>query len=189
MTGLTYFKRYRMEMDLREPLPPEPALPDPYFFVPWEAGLSHRHAEVKHAAFRAEMDAAVFPSFLSLGGCRQLMEAICRGDGFVPGATWLLACGAEFVATVQGVRNREGVGAVQNLGVIPSYRGLGLGLALMLKALRGFQSAGVHKAMLEVTARNTAAVQLYRRLGFRCRRTVYKPVQPVPAVAEFAGQR
>ena len=33
-------------------------------------------------------------------------------------------------------------------------------------------------SLLEVTARNEGAIRLYRRLGFRCRKTVYKAVGP-----------
>ena len=157
-------------------LPPPPELPEGYFLLPWDDGLIARHAEVKHSAFREEMDSAVFPSFLTLEGCIKLMEAIRYRAGFLPGATWLLAHGIDYVGTVQGVRDAHGVGAIQNLGVIDSHRGRGLGVALLLHALNGFRTAGVHKAMLEVTAQNTAAIQMYRLLGFRSRRTVYKPI-------------
>jgi ribosomal protein S18 acetylase RimI-like enzyme len=60
--------------------------------------------------------------------------------------------------------------------VLPAHRGRGLGTALLLKALEGFRRRGLGRAFLEVTAQNVAAVQLYRRLGFRCRKTLYKAV-------------
>ena len=62
------------------------------------------------------------------------------------------------------------------MGVIPSYRGLGLGRALVRRALAGFCQAGLHRAYLEVTAENAAAVQLYRNVGFRRAKTLYKAV-------------
>ena len=68
------------------------------------------------------------------------------------------------------------MGAIQNLGVLPAHRGLGLGAALLLQALHGFRRAGLGRAFLEVTAQNDAAIRLYRRLGFRCRKTIYKAV-------------
>jgi ribosomal protein S18 acetylase RimI-like enzyme len=40
----------------------------------------------------------------------------------------------------------------------------------------GFQEAGLRRAYLEVTAENNAAVQLYRSLGFRRAKTLYKAV-------------
>ena len=53
-------------------------------------------------------------------------------------------------------------GGVQNLGVVPEYRGLGIGRALLLKALDGFALMGARRAFLEVTASNESAVRMYR---------------------------
>ena len=58
--------------------------------------------------------------------------------------------------------DRGPIGAIQNLGVVPAYRGMGLGRALVRQALDGFYQAGLRRAYLEVTAENSAAVQLYR---------------------------
>jgi ribosomal protein S18 acetylase RimI-like enzyme len=79
------------------------------------------------------------------------------------------------------------MGAIQNLGVMPMHRGLGIGKALLANALHGFRCAGLGRAVLEVTAQNDAAVRLYRGVGFRCRKTVYKAVDTAP-VLETAGQ-
>ena len=70
---------------------------------------------------------------------------------------------------------------VLSIGVLPAYRGMGVGSALLLQALRGFQRMGLRRAILEVTAENERAIQLYWRLGFRRTKTIYK------AVAPFAG--
>jgi ribosomal protein S18 acetylase RimI-like enzyme len=56
-----------------------------------------------------------------------------------------------------------------------------LGRALMQQALAGFQLAGLRRAFLEVTAQNSGAVQLYKRLGFARVRTVYKVSEVVYA--------
>jgi len=72
------------------------------------------------------------------------------------------------------------VGAIQNVGVTPDHRGKGIGSALVLQALHGFRRAGLGKAVLEVTAQNESAIQLYRKLGFRFRKTVYKTVDVGP---------
>lgn len=177
MFDIRYFKRFRMELDLRGPLPPTPPLPDGYFWLPWDDGLLAAHARTKADCFRGELDTEVFPSLGSEDGCRQLMRAIRLKPGFLPGATWLIGHGADSVATVQGVRERSGWGAVQNLGVVAGHRGRGLGVALILQSLGGFQTACLPGAYLEVTASNDAAVQLYRKVGFRCRKTVYKAVE------------
>jgi ribosomal protein S18 acetylase RimI-like enzyme len=190
MTGLTYYKRYRMELDLRLTLPPVPTLPHGYSFVAWDDGLLARHAEVKWLAFRGEADAHVFPSLGDYGGCIKLMEAIRFRAGFCPEATWLLSCGLDYCGTVQGLVDARAHGAIQNVGVVAGHRGQGFGKALLLKALHGFKNTGVRRVMLEVTACNAGALELYRRLGFRSRRSLYKTAYPsVVSVAEPAFVR
>ena len=56
-------------------------------------------------------------------------------------------------------------------------RASGLGRALLLKALDGFAAVGAQRAFLEVTARNEPAVRMYRRLGFRSYKTIYREVE------------
>jgi ribosomal protein S18 acetylase RimI-like enzyme len=179
MTTISYFKRFRMEIDLNDLPPPEP-LPVGYTWVAWNDALVDLHADVKAHCFADEVDAVVFPSLSSRDGCYYLMREISRKPGFLADATWMIAQGNAFCATVQGVRERSGLGAIQNLGVTPVYRGRGLGRALLLKALYGFWRAGLGRAHLEVTAQNDAAVRLYRRVGFRCRKTIYKAVDTAP---------
>jgi len=74
------------------------------------------------------------------------------------------------------LHERGGVGAIQNVGVTPAWRGRGVGEALVLQTLHGFRRAGLGRALLEVTARNEGAQRLYRRLGFRRFKTLYKAV-------------
>ena len=49
---VTYFKRYRMEMDLVGPLPPVPSLPAGFAWIPWEERLLEVHADVLEACVR-----------------------------------------------------------------------------------------------------------------------------------------
>jgi ribosomal protein S18 acetylase RimI-like enzyme len=175
MIQIAYFKRFRMEVDLNE-LPPLGALPEGYYWLPWDEGLLAAHAEVKFRSFFEEIDAIVFPSLSTLPGCLHLMREISGKPGFRPEATWLIGCADGYCGTVQGVRDRCGMGAIQNLGVTHLHRGRGLGAALLVQALHGFRRAGLGRAFLEVTAQNDGALRLYRRLGFRCRKTIYKAV-------------
>jgi hypothetical protein len=172
--AITYYKRFRMEVDLDRTAPP--ALPPEFAWVAWREGLIDFHAEVKYLSFRDEVDAHVFPCLGDRFGCQRLMREIRRKPGFLPGATWLIACDEGYVAAVQGVADRGGIGAIQNLGVVPSYRGLGLGKALIRQALCGFRIAGLRRAYLEVTAENASAVTMYREVGFRRAKTLYKAV-------------
>jgi ribosomal protein S18 acetylase RimI-like enzyme len=173
--AITYYKRFRMEADLDRAFSPL-LLRREFRFVPWAEDLIDEHAEVKFLSFRDEVDALVFPCLGDRQGCQRLMREIRRKPGFMPDATWLIEGPEGYCATVQGVMDRGPIGAIQNLGVIPSHRGLGLGRALILRALSGFYRAGLRRVYLEVTAENACAIKLYREVGFRRAKTLYKAV-------------
>ncbi len=172
---ITYYKRFRMELDLDGSVAP-PILPPGFSWIAWEEVLLEQHAEVKFRSFANEIDASVFPCLGDRFGCRRLMREIRRKPGFLPGATWLIANREGFCGTIQGVMDRSMLGAIQNVGVVPDFRGLGLGRALIRRALVGFHLAGLRRAYLEVTAENCGAVMLYRGVGFRRAKTLYKAV-------------
>ncbi|WP_203453522.1 GNAT family N-acetyltransferase [Jiangella aurantiaca] len=54
----------------------------------------------------------------------------------------------------------------------PAYRGVGVGRALMERAVARCTEAGATRITLEVITSNAAAVRLYERLGFRTTRTL-----------------
>jgi ribosomal protein S18 acetylase RimI-like enzyme len=172
---ISYFKRFRMELDL-DRLPSVAPLPEGYFLVPWQPDLLKEHTEVLFSSFQETIDALVFPSLGDQSGCFFLMSEIVRKPGFLPGATWLLACAMGCIGSVQGLTVLGKMGAIQNLGIIPGHRGQGLGTYLLRESLVGFRRAGLRRAMLEVTAQNEGAVRLYRRFGFRRIKTLYKAV-------------
>lgn len=180
---ITYFKRYRMEINLRDRDLSRPPLPAGYELVAWDALLNDAFALAKYASFRDEIDSNVFPCLGELAGCRRLMDEIARKPGFIPGATWLLTYTAadatepEYCGTIQGIRTRTGLGAVQNLGTAPSHRGHGLGTSLLFRSLEGFRQTGLSRVYLEVTAQNEGAMRLYERLGFVTVKTVFKTVE------------
>ena len=178
----SHFKRYRMERPLAG-LPDVPVLPAGYAAIPWHDRLLYLHADTKCECFRDDLDGRLFPNLADRLGCRFLMEAIRARDGFCPGATWLLAGRDGYCGTVQGVLDAKRTGAIQNLGIVPEHRGRGLGLALLHLALRGFARAGARRCILEVTAQNRTAVELYRRSGFLPTRAFYRALphaaQPV----------
>jgi hypothetical protein len=178
--SVSYYKRYRMEFDLRTRRPIPIFTPRGYQLVPWNRDLLAGHAEVKYYSFRDEIDAGVFSCLGELDGCHRLMQEISLKDGFLPEATWLARSTSgesEPCGTIQGIRVAHKYGAIQNVGITPAHRGRGLGTALIFAALAGFQQMGVSRVYLEVTAQNDGAVRLYRRLGFRRTKTLFKAVE------------
>jgi GNAT superfamily N-acetyltransferase len=178
--GITYFKRYRMEFNLIANWPNLPVLQAGYALHAWQPSLFDSHVEVKFRSFRYEIDANLFPCFHDREGCEHLMREITQRESFLPGTTWLVTyqpqsnVRPEPCGTIQGLIDGSGLGAVQNVGVIPAHRGHGLGSWLLYYALTGFRAAGLERVYLEVTAQNLGAVRLYQRLGWRKVRTVYK---------------
>jgi ribosomal protein S18 acetylase RimI-like enzyme len=181
-TLVSYFKRYKMQMDLSAL--PSPPLPEGFAFLPWTYDALDAHAEVLFGSFHQEIDAQVFPSLGDRQGSLALMIEMTRKRSFLPEATWLLSGPEGPCGTVQGLRE-NGLGSIQNIGILPGSRGRGLGEALLLKALAGFRQAGLPRAQLEVTAQNDLAIRLYRRLGFRRCRTLYKAVPFQVLSSEF----
>ena len=181
--SLTYFKRFRMEIDLTGPLFIPPKLPSEYCLLAWDRSLLEAHAEAKYRSFRAEIEANVCPCLGEYDGCLRLMDEISHKDGFLAEATWLVSyqpprqLTPDYCGTIQGICDRHGRAAVQNLGIAPEHRGLRIGSVLMHKALEGFCRLGLDRALLEVTAQNSGAIRLYQRMGFRKIRTVYKAAE------------
>ena len=169
-----------MELDLRTVELPEAVLPDGYRWIPWRPITGDRHAHVKWRSFRNDLDGRVFPCLSQLEGCRKLISEIARQPKFSPNATWMicfqpeLSWPADDCATIQGIARAGGIGSIQNVGVVPEHRGFGLGRAIVLKTLEAFWQDGLSHASLEVTAINRAAVNLYRSLGFRVTRVLYR---------------
>lgn len=182
----THFKRYRMHFSLRRKLNDPPPLPASFELWPWRGNLLEYHAAAKWASFGHEIDAVVFPCLSESQGCRQLMADIVHRSNFAPQATWLIVHRAKPAddplpcGTVQGIFEPDRVGSIQNVGVAPAYRGLGLGSVLLHGALSGFQQADQATVTLEVTARNTSAIRLYQRVGFEITRTVYRTTELLP---------
>lgn len=172
---LHYIKRYQMERSLTGVIP-EAVLPGGFSWQSWDDRHLSAHAEVQYLCFHDSLDVEVFPSFATRNGCQNVLQCIRHKDGFCPSASWLLLHEDQPVGTVQGLSDRPRTGAIQNLGVVPAYRRQGLGVALLRQAMRGFQHIGLTQIYLEVTAKNSAALQLYRANGFRCSRTIYKPI-------------
>jgi ribosomal protein S18 acetylase RimI-like enzyme len=177
--GMTYFKRYRMEIDLATYSHLSIPLPAEYRLLAWDDGLLAAHAEAKHRSFAFEVDANVFPCLGDREGCLRLMREIVQRSNFLPDSTWLLQVRGredawENCGTVQGVSDQGLFGAIQNLGIVPAHRGRGLGSILLAAALFGFRQRQLPRAYLEVTASNVGAVRLYERFGFVITKTVYK---------------
>ena len=65
---------------------------------------------------------------------------------------------------------RGGRGSIRGEGTEPGHRRRGLGAQVLERTLAGLAEAGAGPVTLEALTVNDAAIQLYRRHGFECRR-------------------
>jgi ribosomal protein S18 acetylase RimI-like enzyme len=110
-----------------------------------------------------------------------LIETLAVSPLFLPAATLMIAYGDpndlfEYVANIQGLKLADDVGAIQNVAVLPEYRRRGIGRAVVLGALQGFQRAGVKRVTLEATSDNLTAMNLYDRIGFTSFRVYFREI-------------
>ena len=109
---------------------------------------------------------------------RRLLEPWCDPNGFLVAVTenpdgsermvgfhWTKVHG-EHGGDHGYSHGHELIGEVYVVGVLPEYRGSGLGRALVLAGLAHLRSRGLAQAMLYVDAENTTAIRLYEGLGF-----------------------
>jgi mycothiol synthase len=83
---------------------------------------------------------------------------LARNNGQIIGFCW---------TKIHHDRVNEGpIGEIYVLGVNPTAHSSGLGKALLLTALRYFQSKEIKESMLYVDADNHSALILYKKLGF-----------------------
>ena len=171
-----------MEYDLTQSALAEATLPAGFELVPFAPELVGEHASAKYESFKNEMDVHVFPCLGRRDGCLRLMREITSRSNFIPEATWLCRYREPAtnqplaVGTIQGLEV-DGWGAIQNLGISPSYRGRGLGSFLLQRAADGFKRSGLRRMHLEVTTDNTAAIRLYERMGFKKAKVIYKATE------------
>ncbi len=177
-----YVKRLRMGQRLQAPIRAA-ELPDGYVWLPWKEKFTDIHGRVIYQGFVHDLDGTIFPTFRNFDACLRLMRSVASSVNFLPRGTWLIARpkplspeGYEFCASIQALRRGSSTAAIQNVVVRPEFRRLGLGRALLLKAMEGFLASGCHWTELTVTALNHPAIRLYEGMGFETRQIIYREV-------------
>jgi mycothiol synthase len=80
---------------------------------------------------------------------------------------WFLAWDGDRVAGALVGYDFVEIGFIRELGVLTSWRGRGVGTALLLHAFETFKARGQLRISLGVDAQNESAVGLYERIGMR----------------------
>ena len=149
---------------------PEPRLPDTVTIRPFVPGqddaawlqanaLAFSDHPEQGRLTQEDLDARMQEDWFSARGF-----LLAEEDGHIIGFHWTKVHAAEGQEEAGG--RAEAIGEVYVVGVVPTAQGRGLGLSLTLAGIEHLRAEGLGAIMLYVDADNTAAVELYRKLGF-----------------------
>ncbi|MQA77794.1 MAG: mycothiol synthase [Streptosporangiales bacterium] len=137
---------------------PEPVAPDGLTVRLFRPGADERAW--------LEVNARAFASHPEQGRVQLAdLEARERADWFDPEGFFLAERDDRLVG-FHWTKVEDGVGEVYVIGVDPGEQGTGLGKVLLLTGLAHLRDRGLDTVTLYVESDNTAAVGLYRKLGF-----------------------
>ncbi len=121
-----------------------------------------RHARPSDAVLLAGIEQAVSPSPWS----ESQFQSVCAGENIALGRALV----AEQTGRLAGFAVCQLVldqGSLQSIAVAPAHHRQGIGRTLIIAVLSELRTGGAVNCLLEVRASNTAAIDLYRSLGFR----------------------
>ncbi|MCE9623504.1 MAG: mycothiol synthase [Actinomycetia bacterium] len=172
---------YRRLLNMRRPLPLEPALATSaahdVSVRPFVVGSDDLEwLRVNNAAFswheeQSDWDLATLRSRINEPWFDPAGFLLHERDGRLAAFCW---------TKVHETEGASRVGEIYVIAVHPDFHGLGLGRALTIAGLRHLGDTGSTTAMLYVEADNTAAVRLYESLGFQTAHTDVAYHRPKP---------
>ena len=132
-------------------------------------------AGVITAAYRNHVDSEINDQYRTLSGSLRFLNNIVRFPGcgiFDPEASFVAVNrrNHSLLGVILCSRVRFDTGHVTQICVLPEYRGLGLGKALLGATVRNLTQRKFGSLSLTVTEANSPAVDLYERLGFEKKR-------------------
>ena len=137
------------------------SLPEGFRIKPYEPGDEAQWASIETSV--GEFDTLTEAEDYFVGTYLPYPAEIRRRCFFAlsPGGAYAGTCTAWFLPGESGE-----TGVIHWFGVKPAYQGLGLGKALLGKAMRFFQDAGAYPAYLHTQTWSHKAIGLYAAAGF-----------------------
>ncbi|HEV2699485.1 MAG TPA: GNAT family N-acetyltransferase [Terriglobales bacterium] len=132
-------------------------------------------ASVITAAYRSHVDSQVNDQYRTLSGSLRFLNNIVRFPGcgtFDPESSFVAVNrrNHSLAGVILCSRVRYDTGHVTQVCILPEYRRLRLGKALLAATVRNLVQRRFSTLSLTVTEANTPAVELYKQLGFETRR-------------------
>jgi ribosomal protein S18 acetylase RimI-like enzyme len=113
-----------------------------------------------------------FQNAIYFGESMENVPLIMPEDEAKRGLTIYIAEVGESIIGKVNLQRTGDLGAIYGLGVLPEFRGRGLGRAILLSAVETFKADGYEKVMLQVEAMNDTALSLYLSCGFEMTSTM-----------------
>jgi len=144
--------------------------------TPWQKRFNDDAAEMLYQSYQKHVDALINDQYASVIGATRLIENIFHNQGCGDFLTHVSRMAVHRptqklagILTVTRVRPR--IAHIPQVGVGPTFQGLGLGTAMMQAAFQDLRDDGFEQVTLTVTDANAGAVRLYQRLGFETFKT------------------
>jgi len=125
-------------------------------------GLAHEMFEIEHFTIPSEANANRWVEFVREGLVSGRNFLSVAKSGREPVGYAFASVSRDFPLEVA-----EFVGSINDVYVLPEFRGKGIGKRLVIKCIEKMKAKGVTAARLAVLTENTTAVKLYEKLGFR----------------------
>jgi ribosomal protein S18 acetylase RimI-like enzyme len=127
------------------------------------------------AAYRGHVDSDINDQYRSLAGSLRFLNNIVRFPGcgtFDPQGSFVVVHrrSRSPVGLILCSQVRPDVGHITQICVLPEYRSVGLGVALLAAATRSLRERAFRSISLTVTQANDRAITLYKRIGFESNR-------------------
>lgn len=141
----------------------------------WNESDYQSVATVITAAYHDHVDAEINDQYRSVAGALRFLNNIVRFPGcgtFDANSSFVAvhrATGA-VIGTILCSRVKEDVGHVTQVCLVPQYRGVGIGEAMLNATSDNLASRGFSLLTLTVTEANASAVSVYKKLGYEANR-------------------
>ena len=155
--GYVATRRY-LELELELTAAPTTAVPSGVRIEPFRAEDARVFHATIDAAFAENWD------FVSTPFEQWYELRVVNGDMSFSFVAW---DGERVAGAIRCDPERRGLGWIAALGVLPEWRGRGVGRALLVRAFRAFWDAGRPRIGLGVAGDNVRALGLYESLGMR----------------------
>ncbi|GIF75967.1 GNAT family N-acetyltransferase [Asanoa siamensis] len=158
------WRKVDMVHDLNTPRPTDAPTPPELVIVPFETRYDERTWRAHNDAYAASPSAAVLD--------RESWQQHATGlSSFLPGASFVAVTPeddvAAFVLTVRDTDDdRRNDAVLECVGTRVAWRRRGLARTLVAEALRACRTNGFERVRLQADSANSAAIELYVKLGF-----------------------